>query len=991
MILWLATFCFFSTPTAFSQYRFDVFNTGTGLPQNTVRAIQQTRDGYLWFTTFDGLVRYNGARFEVFNKANSKGINSNRFLSLYEDIDGTLWSATEDGGLTHYAQGRFRTFTVDDGLPGIVQGIRRTSHGELLVVTPRGPARLRGERFESTSVDYYGVAPHLAMQVPSGDTWYRTGVTLHRVRDGRTTSYAVRFGGRPFEPVYEDRQGRVWMGSVLGGFGELLMLKDEVVMRFSTQDGLPDAQVTSICEDREGTMWFGTTNGLIRFKDGSLTIYTTKDGLSSNWIVSIKEDREGTLWIGTEDNGVMRMTRKVITTISEKDGLKGKVFYPILEDHSGSIWVGSRGVNRLTDGKFTYYPLNFAPQYIRHPQSTATISSLYEDREGRLWIGHDAGIYRFQDEDFTYDQQMTTRQWPYAIFQDSKGAFWFGFSNWLTRYHNGELKDFSGNDGLRGFVQPIYEDRQGRIWIGSYGGLAQYVDDHLVFLTEKDGLSSNRVRAIYEDSDGVLWVGTYDGGLNRYKDGRFTSFTTKEGMFSNGVFAILEDQRGNFWMSSNQGIYRVSKKQLNDFADGKIRKIDSVSYGLADGMLNTECNGGRQPAAIKTRDGLLWFPTFDGIAVVDPEAVTFNDQPPPVVIETVVLDREEQDVRSPVEVRPGQDYLEIHYAGLSFNKPEQMQFKYRLEGLDEDWVDAGNRRIAYYSHVPAGSYTFRVIAANSDRVWNLEGAAIRVKVIPPFWRTWWFAAIAALTVGAAVFMIFRARIRGLERAHVQREEFARQLIASQERERQRVAAGLHDSLGQNLMVIKNRALIGAGTSTKDSAAKEQFEEIESVVSESINEVKVIAYNLRPFHLDRFGLKSALEDMIEKVATSSRIAFTVEIAPLDGLLGAESEISLYRVVQESLNNIVKHSLASEALIIIERNENKLTITVKDDGKGMATVSPATSGNGNDGFGLIGMAERVRILGGALAIDSAPGRGTTIRITLMLRENPDEKQA
>src|SRR5262245_30178192 len=736
------------SPGAAAQvsYRFDVINTNNGLPQNTVRAIQQTRDGYLWFTTFDGLVRYNGERFEVFNKANSKGINTNRFLSLYEDVDGTLWFGTEDGGLTHYAQGRFRTYTSDDGLPSNgIQGIGRTSEGELLVVTPQRLARLQGERFEALPADDHSVASKLVMHTPSGDTWYRNGATLQRTRDGRITSYEVPIGGRPFEPVYEDRQGRVWMGFFHNLRGQLWMLKDEVMTRFTTRDGLPDTFVRSIFEDREGTIWFGTTDGLIRFKDGSFTTFTTKVGLSSNWIVSINQDREGTLWIGTEDNGVMRMTRKVITTISEKDGLKGRVFYPIIEDRSGSIWVGSRGVNRIKDGKFTYYPLNITPEYVRTRRTDAGVSSLCADREGRLWVGHEYGLYRFQDEKFTDDRQMTTRGWPYAIFQDSKGAFWFGFASRLSRYHNDEVKDFSPQDGLLGFVQPIYEDRRGRIWIGSYGGLAQYVDDHLVFLTEKDGLSSNRVRALYEDSDGVLWVGTYDGGLNRYKDGKFTSYTSKDGMFSNGVFAILEDQRGNFWMSSNQGIYRVSKKQLNDFADGKITKIDSVSYGLADGMLNTECNGARHPSAIKARDGRMWFPTFDGIAVVDPEAVTFNDVPPPVVIEHVMLDREELDVRLPIEVRPGKDNLEIHYAGLSFIKPEHMQFKYKLEGLDKDWVDAGNRRAAYFSHLAGGEYVFRVIAANSDGIWNEVGAKVTITVIPPFWRRPVFVALASLS------------------------------------------------------------------------------------------------------------------------------------------------------------------------------------------------------------------------------------------------------
>ncbi|HWO01837.1 MAG TPA: two-component regulator propeller domain-containing protein [Blastocatellia bacterium] len=964
------------------SYRFDVINTNNGLPQNTIRAILQTRDGYLWFTTFDGLVRYNGARFEVFNKANSKGINSNRFMSLYEDVDATLWIGTEDGGLTHYANGRFRTYTLDDGLPSnVVDGLLRTSDGELLVVTPRGMARLQGERFEPASADDYRFAPDLVIQGPSGDTWYRTGEALQRIRDGRITSYASQGRGRAFEPVYEDRQGRVWM--TFGPYnspGQLWMLKDEVMTRFSARDGLPGAFFRSICEDREGTMWFGTTNGLIRFKDGSFTTYTTKDGLSSNWIVSIKEDREGTLWIGTEDNGVMRMTRKVLTTISEKDGLRGKVFYPIIEDHSGSIWVGSQGVNRLKDGKFTYYPLNTAPQYVRMRRLYAGISSFGEDREGRLWIGHESGLYRFQNEEFTYDQQMTTRGLPYAIFQDSKGAFWFGFSGWLTRYHNGEVKDFSREDGLQAWVQPIYEDRQGRIWIGTYGGLARYVDDRLVFLTEKDGLSSNRVRAIYEDSDGVLWVGTYDGGLNRYKDGRFTSYTTKEGMFSNGVFAILEDQRGNFWMSSNQGIYRVSKQQLNDFADGKIKKIDSVSYGRADGMLNTECNGGRHPSAIKTRDGRLWFPTFDGIAVVDPEAVTFNDVPPPVVIEHVMLDQEELDVRLPIEVKPGQDNLEVHYAGLSFMKPEHMQFKYRLEGLDADWVEAGNRRVAYFPHLPGGKYVFHVIAANSDGVWNEVGAMLTVTVIPPFWRRPVFVALASLSLVTILVLVFRRRIIRLQRAKEAQEAFSRQLIASQEQERKRIATGLHDSLGQQLLVIKNWAMIELSATREDGSSREGLNEISTTASQAIEEVREIIYDLRPYQLDKIGLASTIRFMVEKVAAASKVNFDVAVDDIDGLFSYDSEITLYRVVQECVNNIVKHAHATGARVAIERNGSSINITIEDNGCGFEQEAARASDSRSGGLGLTGITERVRILGGKRTIESSPGAGTTIAITI-----------
>src|SRR5215831_3023795 len=287
-LLSVAILLAFSTGAAAQDsYRFDVINTNNGLPQNTIRAILQTRDGYLWFTTFDGLVRYNGERFEVFNKANSKGINSNRFLSLYEDVDGTLWTGTEDGGLTHYANGRFRTYTLDDGLPStLVHAIRRTSDGELLVVTTRGPARLQGDRFEPVPAGDY--PPGLVTPGPSGDTWYRTGTTLQSKRDGRITSYAVPVDASRFEAAYEDRQGRLWMGFFYYTPGQLWMLKDEVMTRFSTRDGLPPhGFARSICEDREGTMWFGTTNGLVRFKTGRFTTSTPNDGLASNWIVSI--------------------------------------------------------------------------------------------------------------------------------------------------------------------------------------------------------------------------------------------------------------------------------------------------------------------------------------------------------------------------------------------------------------------------------------------------------------------------------------------------------------------------------------------------------------------------------------------------------------------------------------------------------------------------------------------------------------------------------
>jgi signal transduction histidine kinase/ligand-binding sensor domain-containing protein len=983
-----------ASSAAMAQYRFDVLNTDNGLPQNSVLAILQTRDGYLWFTTLDGLVRYDGARYTVFNKANSKGINSNRFRSLYEDTDGTLWISTEDGGLTRYQNGQFRTYTTADGLPrNYVDRVRRTSEGKLLVLTNGGLARMQDDRFEIISTDTKSFDSDIGIQGQSGNTWYRVNTELRRVKDGKMTAYAVPPGGRDIlvlNQLYEDRQGRLWIGTHLNPKGELWMLKDEQMTRYGVRDGLPHASVMTFCEDHEGAMWFGTDEGgLVRFKDGRFTTYTSTQGLASNTIEAIFEDHEHTLWVGTRDNGITRITRQVITTLSEKEGLKGKVFYPIIEGRDGSIWMGNEGVNRFKGGKFTYYPLNLAPQYALNPESVALVQAFYQDREGRLWIGHPHGLYRFENEQFTNDERMSNRESPYAIFQDSTGVFWFGYGRRLTRYQNGDVKEFTVKDGLQDLVQPIYEDRQGRIWIGSYGGLAQYVDGHLVLLTEKDGLSSNRVRAIYEDADGVLWIGTYDGGLNRFKDGKFVAFTTNEGMFSNGVFAILEDQRGNFWMSSNQGIYRVSRAQLNDFAEGKVNKVHSISYGKADGMLSTECNGARHPSAIKARDGRMWFPTFNGIAVVDPAAVTFNAVPPPVVIEQVILDREEMNMQMPIEITPGKDTLAIQYTALSFIKPEQIQFKYRLEGLDADWIDADNRRTAYYTHLPAGTYVFRVIAANSDGVWNEQGATMQITVIPPIWRREWFVFLVAASLVATVTLLVRARINKLQRARAAQEAFSRQLIASQEQERKRIAAELHDSLGQNLLIIKNRAMMGLAPQAIPDPTRQQLDEISSLSAQAIDEVREIAYNLRPYQIDRLGLTRAIESMIKKVALSSGIHFSMEVAQLKGVFSKESEINLYRIVQECINNIVKHSAATEAEVTIRLNAHELHLLIRDNGKGFAVEQTLSPEAGQSGFGLVGIPERVRLLNGTFDIKSIQGKGTTISISVMVQHNEHGK--
>jgi signal transduction histidine kinase len=394
-------------------------------------------------------------------------------------------------------------------------------------------------------------------------------------------------------------------------------------------------------------------------------------------------------------------------------------------------------------------------------------------------------------------------------------------------------------------------------------------------------------------------------------------------------------------------------------------------------MLNTECNGGRQPAGLIASDGKMWFGTQDGVAVVDPSAVTTNPLAPPVEIESAAIDRNPVAFTESLRIGPSQMSLDITYTALSLIKSDLIRFKYKMEGLDADWIDVGSRRTAYYSYLPPGEYTFKVIAANSDGVWNTEGKSIKIIVVPPLYRRFWFIALAIACVLSLMFLIYRARVSRLERERAAQQAFSRQLIASQEEERKRIAGELHDSLGQALLVIKNRAYIGANADGNTSAACEQFDEISNSAAEAIDQVREISYGLRPSQLERFGLTAAVEEMLEQVAEASGIRFDFEIESLEGAFSSEAEINFYRIVQECANNIVKHSGATRAEVAISRDEQAIELMVRDNGKGF---DPNASPTGKSGFGMTGIAERAQILGGISTIESAPESGTTVRVRI-----------
>jgi signal transduction histidine kinase/ligand-binding sensor domain-containing protein len=963
--------------TSITQYMRDAWTTENGLPQTTVLSIIQTRDGYLWFGTVEGLVRFNGLEFTVFDPGNTPELTRGAISTLFEDQEGALWFGTgssyavgtKGNVLVRYKDGKFQSYT--DGFAGDpVTAICGAREGGLWIGTLNGLYRFKDARFQaySTTEGLFSNMVRAIYEDKNGTLWVGSDQGLNQFREGRFTALAPSspLSQHRVRSIYEDVDGSLWIGTQGGG---LVRLKDGQLTTYTTLDGLSDNDVMAVDGDRDGNLWVGTAHGrLNRWRDGK---FADSLILTDGDVLAIYEDREGNLWVGT-DSELNRLKDVKFTTYTTADGLLSDDIWGVYEDRQGSIWISTRkGLSQLKDGRIKSYTT-------RDGLIDDYVTQAYQDSTGAIWVGSRSGFSRFKDGKFT-NFPRRDRSYLAVFHEDTRGNFWIGTVGGLNLFKDGEIKRYRFDDESKtSVVYAIEEDGEEALWLGTNIGLVRFEDDKFTPYPVPDAAKVDFINTITRDDDGTLWLGTNVGGLLRFKDGRFTRYTTREGLFDNLVFRILDDGLGYLWMSCNKGVFRVSKRELVDFADGKITSINSTSYGAADGMKSRECNG--ENTGWKSRDGKLWFPTIKGVAVVDPARIRRSTTPPPVSIEQASADDQALNPKEQIQLAPGTRKIEFHYAGLSLVAPEKVRYKYKLEGFDKDWVEAGTRRAAYYTNLPAGSYKFQVIAANNDGVWNLEGASLMFVVRAPFWQRWWFWLVCGGAVAAVVFIIYRTRISQLRQKQAAQEAFARQLIESQEQERKRIAAELHDSLGQNLLIIKNQAVLASLTNLDVAAVRSKLDEISVISSQAIEEVRQIAHNLRPHHLDNLGLTKSLEEMTERVEGSSSIRFLCDIAQLGGALPKEDEISLYRIVQEAINNIVKHSAATRARVEALRDEQGISVIIADNGKGFdAKAASAARG----GFGLAGMAERVRMIGGTYSVESIPGAGTTITVHLPSR--------
>jgi ligand-binding sensor domain-containing protein/signal transduction histidine kinase len=758
--------------TQYSHRAWQADESDGSLPQNFVFAILQTRDGYLWVGTQEGLARFDGARFMVFNTRNTPELRHNDVWRLLEDRDGNLWIGSSGGGLTRYRDGIFTNFGTEQGLS--------SDHVQAL------------------------------WQAPDGALWVGTrGGGLNRFQDGRFTFYTTK-DGLAHDTVYAlagDAEGNLWIGTDGGGLGRL---RDGSFATFTTREGLPHDTVYAIHSDPGGALWVGTGGGLGRFEQGRFTTYRVRNGLSNDNIRALRRDRAGNLWIGTDGGGLNRYSGGRFTALTSKEGLTSDSVGALYEDREGSLWIGTDagGLNRLKDAKFVGYG---ALEGLANENARAIL----EARDGALWVGTFGGLFRYRDGTFrrfgttdglanevvlslaqtrdgdiwagtlggglsrwrdgTFTRyskaQGLTNDTVLSLLEDRDGVLWAGTrSGGLHRFEDGRFRAFTTADGLTSNdIRYLAQGHDGSLWIGTRGGgLNRLHDGKFTALTTDQGLSNDLVLSVHEDGAGTLWIGTFGGGLNRLRDGKVTVYTTKEGLFDDVIFQILEDAEGHLWLSSNHGVARVRLRDLEDFAAGKAATVPHVAYGVADGMRSAECNGAHQPAGWKGRDGRLWFPTIRGVVSIDPARIPHNGEAPPVLVERLHVNGKPVSLADGLELPPGRQALEFGYTALSFLAPEKVRFRYRLEGFDEDWTDAGTRRTARYTNVPPGRYTFRVIASNNDGVWNEAGARVAFRLKPRFYERRAFYGVYVLALAIAVWAGMRLQRRRVEQ--LQRRE-----------------------------------------------------------------------------------------------------------------------------------------------------------------------------------------------------------------------------
>jgi signal transduction histidine kinase/ligand-binding sensor domain-containing protein len=911
-----------------------------GLPQNTVQALAQTRDGFVWLGTEVGLVRFDGNGFTVFDRNSSPALPGSDVRCLLAARDGSLWIGTSDG-LARLKDGTVRVYTSKDGLPGDSIRFLSIRDGNLLVTTEGGEAGINEDRV--------------------------TGVTSEKL-----TSIDPRL-----EPIFVTKMagGRQAQATTT----EVAVFGNSNDLQLRTGHELPGTKVQALFADREDTLWIGTNGGLVRFAEGKLEKLPVTDPLATASILAIMEDREGNLWVGTEAGGLHILRDQRFKTLGAREGLSSDGATTVVEDSAGIKWVGTAGggLNAIQpDGKVKTY-------LARDGLLSDVILSLAAAPDGDLWIGTPDGLNRLRKgkiDAFTSADGLPD-DFIRSLWADADGTLWIGtrrgLVHWAVRSGataeallRARMEVFTQASGLGSdLVGAMVRDTAGDLWVATFAGLSRLHGGKITNFTMTDGLSSNVVTALLPRANGTLLIGTQDHGWNLW-DGRHFLTPGRNGpnsaLAQTTIHAVLEDAGNHLWFATANGIARCDC----DMMGGCSRWIE---FGTADGLRSRETATNSHPSAWKSRNGHLWFATPKGLVEVDPAHFPVNTVAPPVALVRFAVDDLPQPINGTNErlrIAAGHVHFEFDYAGLSFTAPQKVRYRFMLEGFDKDWTEAGARRAAYYNAIPPGKYTFRVQAANNDGVWNTEGAGLEFELRPHFYQTIWFYALLLALAGGLVALFLRLRLQRAE------GEFKAVLG-----ERSRIAREIHDTLAQGYVGISVQLEVLAELlrQKKTDAAAKHLDVTRDYVREGLADARQSIWALRSQDADETTLPIKIRRLVEAEngrgmeASFSSFGAYRPIPP-----GMEREI--LRVAQEAIHNVRKHAGASHLSVQLEYGAEKIALEVRDDGRGFAVAKQPESPAGH--YGLTGMRERADAIGGRLDVSSEPdnstGSGTVVRL-------------
>ncbi|HEY4417457.1 MAG TPA: two-component regulator propeller domain-containing protein [Verrucomicrobiae bacterium] len=988
--------------SARASYEVDVWQIGEGLPQGTVTSIAQTGDGYLWLGTQNGLARFDGVSFKVFNENNVPAIKNNRIVQLFVDRADRLWIGAEQGNLVCYQNGLFTAYeTPGKGTSfNYARVFCDDPEGGLWVISCEWQlTHLKNGVFQIPSADWHlsGVRPDAVASDQSGQVWVGTEKELARLQNGTFQTVYGQTNEENFQVEFlaKSRTGGIWVA----GNKQLRKFESGHWTANLGSYAWTNSPVYGLYEDSLNRLWVATLgDGLFRYDaDGTVLHLTTKDGLPSDFVRCVTEDREGNIWAGMEGGGLCRLKPAIFQTLGVRQGLSSDQVMSMCEASDGSFWIGlnGAGLDHLSNGQVTNYGTG-------QGLLNGHVWSVVQDQQGTLWLGTWDGLFKSEQNHFTGLSDGLTIGWEVlAIYSDSQSNLWLGQQSIgaVTKLHGSEhtpVMIAGASSSLD--VRVIVQDHAGNFWIGTENdGLYCLQNGRCLHFDRKDGLASESIWSLRADDDGTVWIGTCGGGLSRWRNGKITTWTAKNGLVNDVICQILEDRAGNLWLGSYGGIFQISRHNL-DASVNNSNLIECVSYNKSDGLPSTECAGGFQPSGCRSADGRLWFPTVKGFAIVDPEKIPHNSLVPPVVIESLMVDKTmlwpksglaESGSPGTVEIPPGRQRLEFQYTALSLTAPKKVRFKCKLEGLENHWQDMGENRSVEYSRLPPGTYHFDVIACNNDGVWNNAGAILTIKVLPYFWQTRWFMALAILTIlgsvaGSVRYVVKQKLQRRIE--HVERERAI-------EAERSRIANDIHDDLGSGLteIVILSELAQSAEIPTDDIQADvRKITSKARALTQSLDEI-VWAMNLQNDTLDSFVTYTCnfAQEYLQLAKIRCRLDLPAQLPNVP--LTADIRHNLFMVLKETLNNIVKHAHASEVWIQVTIEPKRFILSMRDNGSGFPLElapdsqagSEAQNANLNVGKdGLVNMRKRLKNIGGQLSIQSRQNLGTQIELTLPL---------